>query len=172
MTQESVFGKYLDVDRQRQKMRELQPGRMLDSVYMQFKDDYQKWKAKQPEVIPPDSQGWTDENLEFLEKHYSGELSAFEIYDALEIMQRMGMLNEKAKNCAIGSYEVRINMKGGAYATNVDPNSKAAWLHGFDEAPMINFHSVSDIFSWTKEFREEDYPDFITGAEALVRGWV
>ena len=72
MTQESVFGKYLDVDRQRQKMRELQPGRMLDSVYMQFKDDYQKWKAKQPEVIPPDSQGWTDENLEFLEKHYSG----------------------------------------------------------------------------------------------------
>ena len=172
MTQESVFGKYLDVDRQRQKMRELQPGRMLDSVYMQFKDDYQKWKAKQLEVIPPDSQGWTDENLEFLEKHYSGELSAFEIYDALEIMQRMGMLNEKAKNCAIGIYEVRINMKGGAYATNVDPNSKAAWLHGFDEAPMINFHSVSDIFSWAKEFREEDYPDFITGAEALVRGWV
>ena len=101
MTQESVFGKYLDVDRQLQKMRELQPGRMLDSVYMQFKDDYQKWKAKQPEVIPPDSQGWTDENLEFLEKHYSGELSAFEIYDALEIMQRMGILNENAKNCAI-----------------------------------------------------------------------
>ena len=58
--QKSAFDKYLDVDRQRQKMRELPPGRMLDSVYMQFMDDYRTWKDGQPEVILPDSQGWTE----------------------------------------------------------------------------------------------------------------
>ncbi len=170
--QGSAFSKYLDVDLQRQKMRELPPGRMLDSAYMQFRDDYRNWKAKQPETILPDSQGWTDENLEFLREHYTGDLSAFEIYDALETMQKMGILGEKGKRCAVGSCEVRMNMKGGAYETNVNLNSKAAWLHGFDEAPMVGFHSLEDIMSWVKEYRDEDYPNFITHAEALARGWV
>ena len=81
--QASAFDLYLDVERQRQKMRELPPGQMLDSVYMQFMDDYRAWKARQPEADLPDSQGWTEENLTFLREHYAGNLSAFEIYDAL-----------------------------------------------------------------------------------------
>lgn len=43
-----------------------------------------------------------------------------------------------------------MNMKGGAYITNTDFDSKAAWLHGFDEAPMIGFHSLEDIFTSPK----------------------
>lgn len=89
-------------------------------------------------------------------------------------MQKLGILSEKATNCATGSCEVRINLsESGVWVVpNLDADSTAAWLHGFDEAPMINFHSISDIFSWVKEFREEDYPDFITQAEALARGWI
>ncbi len=170
--QESVFDKYLDVDRQRQKMRELPPGRMLDSVYMQFKDDYQAWKAQRPEAVLPDSQGWTEENLAFLRERYAGDLSSFEIYDALDTMKELGILSEKGLRCAEGTTMIRLDKKGGVFQTSVDPDSKAAWLHGFDEAPMVGFRSLDDILSWAKDFREDDWPDFITGAEAVARGWI
>lgn len=172
--QASAFDLYLDVERQRQKMRELPPGRMLDSVYMQFKDDYRAWKARQPEAVLPGSQGWTEENLAFLREHYTGDLSAFEIYDALNTMKELGILSEKGLRCAEGTTMIRLDMDldGGVFQTSVDPDSKAAWLRGFDEAPMVGFRSLDDILSWAKDFREDDWPDFITGAEAMARGWI
>lgn len=170
--QKSAFDKYLDVDRQRQKMRELPPGRMLDSVYMQFMDDYRTWKAGQPEVILPDSQGWTEENLTFLRERYAGDLSAFKIYDALDAMEKLDILSEKGKRCAIGTCDVQVKLRGGAYLTYVDPDSDAAWLHGFDEAPMAGFRRLEDVLSWAKDFREDNWPDVITGAEAMARGWI
>ena len=172
--QASAFDLYLDVERQRQKMRELPPGRMLDSVYMQFKDDYRACKARQPEAVLPGSQGWTEENLAFLREHYTGDLSAFEIYDALNTMKELGILSEKGLRCAEGTTMIRLDMDldGGVFQTSVDPDSKAAWLRGFDEAPMVGFRSLDDILSWAKDFREDDWPDFITGAEAMARGWI
>ena len=170
--QKSAFDMYLDVDRQRQKMRELPPGRMLDSVYMQFRDDYRAWKAQRPEAVLPDSQGRSEENLAFLRKRYAGDLSAFEIYDALDTMKEMGILSEKGLRCAEGITMIRLDIKGGVFQTSVDPDSDAAWLHGFDEAPMVGFRSLDDILSWAKDFREDDWPDFITGAEAMARGWI
>lgn len=168
----SAFDKYLDVDRQRQLMRELPPGRMLDSVYMQFMDDYRAWKAGQPEAVLPDSRGWTEENLTFLRERYAGDLSAFEIYDALDAMEKLDILSEKGKRCAIGTCDVQVKLRGGAYLTHADPDSDAAWLHGFDETPMAGFRSLGDLLSWAKEFREDDWPDVITGAEAMARGWI
>lgn len=170
--QKSAFDRYLDVDRQRQLMRELPPGRMLDSVYMQFRDDYRAWKAGQPEAVLPDSQGWTGENLAYLQEHYAGDLSAFEIYDALDTMKELGILSEKGLRCAEGATMVRLDLRGGVYAASAAPDSEAAWLHGFDEAPMVGFRSLDDLLSWARDFRENDWPDFITGAEAMARGWI
>lgn len=170
--EKSAFGKYLDVDRQRQKMRELPPGRTLDSVYMQFMDGYRAWKSRQMETVLPDSRGWTEENLTFLRERYAGDLSAFEIYDALDAMEKLGILSEKGLHCAEGSAMVRLDMKGGVFQTSVDPDSDAAWLHGFDEAPMAGFRRLEDLLSWAKDFREDDWPDSITGAEAMARGWI
>lgn len=172
---ESAFGNYLDVELQRKKMSELKPGQMLPSVYMQFMEDYRNWKAQQPETVLPDSQGWTEENLEFLRERYSGDLSAFEIYDALDTMQKMGMLSENGKLNAAGSGMVQLDITKDInvlVAGNFDANSTASWLHGFDKAPMVGFHNLEDIMSWAKEYRDEDYPDFITHAEALARGWI
>lgn len=171
-SQEPAFAKYLDLDRQRQKMREQPPNCGLPSVYMQFVEDYKAWKTRQPVEPLPDSLGWTEENLAFLQERYSGSLSSFEIYDALETMREMGILSEKAENCATGSHAVVMHMEGGVYKARVGADSKEAWLHGFDEAPMTGFHSLDGILSWAREFREEDYPDFITGAEATARGWI
>ena len=171
--QKSAFAEYLDVDRQRQKMRELPPGQSLSSVYMQFKDDYRAWKARQTEETPPCSQGWTEENLEFLRERFAGkDLSAFEIYDALETMQEQGILSWKAMRCAEGSCMIAIDREGGICMTNADPDSTTAWLHGFDKAPMTGFHTLDDILAWAKDFREEEHPDFITQAEAIARGWI
>ncbi len=168
----TAFAGYLDVERQRQMMRELPPGQMLDSVYMQFMEDYRAWKAGQPEAALPDSQGWTEENLAFLRERYTGDLSAFEIYDALDTMKQLGILSEKGLRCAEGTTLIAIDMKAGIVETSADPDSKAAWLHGFDEAPMVGFRNLEDILSWARDFREEDHPDFITGAEAMARGWI
>jgi hypothetical protein len=153
-------------------MRELPPGQMLDSVYMQFMEDYRAWKAGQPEAALPDSQGWTEENLAFLRERYTGDLSAFEIYDALDTMKQLGILSEKGLRCAEGTTLIAIDMKAGIVETSAGPDSKAAWLHGFDEAPMVGFRNLEDILSWARDFREEDHPDFITGAEAMARGWI
>ena len=171
---DSAFHEYLDVEVQRKKMQELLPGQMLPSAYLQFKEDYERWKAQQPEISLPDSQGWTSENLAFLREHYGEDLSAFEIYDVLDAMESLGMISEKCKNSALGSYEVRLNLSdsGLTVAHGVDFDSRAAWLHGLDEAPMNDFHSLDDILSWTEAFREEDYPNFITLSEMLARGWV
>jgi len=170
--QAPAFAEYLDADLQRRKMRELPPDRGLSSVYMQFMDDYRAWKAGQPEAALPDSQGWTEENLAFLRERYTGDLSAFEIYDALDTMKQLGILSEKGLRCAEGTTLIAIDMKAGIVETSADPDSKAAWLHGFDEAPMVGFRGLEDIFSWAKDFREDDWPDFITHAEAMARGWI
>ena len=87
-------------------------------------------------------------------------------------MKELGILSEKGLRCAEGTTMVRLDMKSGVFQTSVDPDSKAAWLHGFDEAPMAGFHRLEDLLSWAKDFREDDYPDFITGAEAMARGWI
>ena len=146
----------------------------LGSVYMQFKEDYRAWKAGQPEPALPDSQGWTEENLAFLKERFAGDLSAFEVYDALETMRRMGAISQKEMNYAAGSVMIAIDAKNlsGFVSSGIDPNSKEAWLGGFDKAPMVGFRSLDDILSWVENFRTGDHPDVIPRAEAAARGWI
>lgn len=165
---------YLDPEVQKRKMAALPEGGSLSSVYMQFVEDYRAWKAQQPELALPDSQGWTEENLAFLREHCSGDLSAFEAYDALETMRRMGAISQKEMNAAAGAQMIAIDAKalGGFITCGPDPDSKEAWLGGFHRAPMVDFRSLDDIISWVEEFRSEDHPDVIPYAEAVARGWI
>ena len=168
------WGKYLDVEVQKRKMAALPERGSLGSVYMQFKEDYRAWKAGQPEPALPDSQGWTEENLAFLKERCAGDLSAFEVYDALETMRRMGAISQKEMNYAAGSQLIAIDAKNlsGFVSSGIDPNSKEAWLGGFDKAPMVGFRSLDDILSWVENFRAGDHPDAIPRAEAAARGWL
>lgn len=173
-TQESTFEKYLDVGAQRKKMQDLPAGETLGSVFVQFMEDYRAWKAQQPEMDLPNSQGWTEENLAFLREHYSGNLSACEIYDVLETMQAMGAISQQEKNHATGNQLIALDPSSlnGFISFGADPDSETAWLHGFDKAPIVGFHCLEDILSWVDTFRSEDHPDFITRAEATARGWL
>lgn len=166
--------KYLDVEAQKRKMAALPEKGSLGSVWMQFEEDYRAWKEQQPEPALPEGQGWTEENLAFLKEHYAGDLSAFEVYDALETMRSMGAISQKEMNSAAGAHLIAIDAKklGGFVTCGTDPDSKAAWLGGFDKAPMTDFRSLEDILSWVEKFRTEDHPDAIPYAEAAARGWI
>ena len=166
--------KYLDVEARKRKMTARPEGEGLFSVGMEFEEDYRAWKAGRPEPALPDSRGWTEENLAFLKERYAGDLSAFEVRDALETMRRMGAISQKEMNYAVGSHMIAIDAEnlGGFVSSGTDPNSKAAWLGGFDRAPMVGFRSLDDILSWVENFRTGDHPDVIPCAEAAARGWI
>lgn len=167
------WGKYLDVEAQKRKMAALPEGKGLPSVWMQFHDDYSAWKAGQPELTLPESQGWTEENLAFLKERYSGELSAFEVYDALETMKAMGAVSQKEENYAAGNLWIRIDISQlNGYVEYADTSARDFWLGGFHKAPMTGFGSLDDILSWVEAFRAGDYPDAMTRAEAAARGWI
>ncbi|MCI8738607.1 MAG: hypothetical protein HFG10_00645 [Oscillibacter sp.] len=165
---------YLDVEAQKRKMEALPEGGSLSSVYMQFKEDYRAWKAGQPELVLPDSRGWTEENLAFLKEHYSGDLSAFEAYDALETMRRMGVISQKEENYATGSTMIAIDPSdiNQCIIVRDSADPRDLWLGGFHKAPMAGFRDLEDILSWVEEFRTEDHPDTIPWAEAVARGLV
>lgn len=169
------WGKYLDVETQKRKMAVLPEGGSLGSVYMQFREDYMAWKAHQPELTLPNSQGWTEENLAFLRERYSGDLSAFEVCDALETMRRMGAISQGEMNAATGNGMIVFDAKAlGGFITvsRTEPNSDAAWLRGFDKAPIVGFRNLEDILSWVENYRAEDHPEAIPYAEAAARGWI
>lgn len=164
--------KYLDVEAQKRKMAALPEKGSLGSVFMQFEEDYRAWRAQQPELVLPESRGWTEENLAFLREHYAGDLSSFEVYDALETMRRMGAISQKEENYATGGVLIVLDpseINGVMYET--DPEDPACWLGNFHKTPMVSFHSLDDILSWVEEFRTEEHPDVITHAEAMARGW-
>ena len=164
---------YLDVEAQKRKMEALPEGGSLGSVFMQFEDDYKAWKAGRPELALPEAQGWTEENLAFLKEHYAGDLSAFEAYDALETMRRMGVISQKEENYASGAVMIVLDpseINGVMYYT--DQEDPSFWLGNFPKTPMVNFRSLDDIISWVEEFRTEDHPDAIPWAEAVARGWI
>lgn len=164
--------KYLDVEAQKRKMAALPEKGSLGSVLMQFEEDYKTWKAQQPELALPEGRGWTEENLAFLKEHYAGDLSAFEVYDALETMRRMGAISQKEENYATGGVMIALDpsdINGVMYYT--DPEDPGNWLGNFHKTPMVSFHSLDDILSWVETFRTEEHPDVITHAEAMARGW-
>ena len=164
---------YLDVEAQKRKMAALPEKGSLGSVFMQFEDDYKAWKAQQPELALPEAQGWTEENLAFLKEHYAGDLSAFEAYDALETMRRMGVISQKEENYASGAVMIVLDpseINGVMYYT--DQEDPSFWLGNFHKTPMVNCRSLDDIISWVEEFCTEEHPDVITHAEAMARGWV
>ena len=164
---------YLDPEVQKRKMAALPEKGSLGSVFMQFEDDYKAWKAQQPELALPDSQGWTEANLAFLKEHYSGDLSAYEVYDVLETMRRMGVISQKEENYASGAVMIVLDpseINGVMYYT--DQEDPSFWLGNFHKTPMVNFRSLDDIISWVEEFRTEDHPDAIPWAEAAARGWI
>lgn len=73
-----------------------------DDPKKQLMEDYYAWKAQQPQRYLPDSQGDTQENRDYLRRHFSGQLPVMERIYALDTMREMGMITEQEMLEAIG----------------------------------------------------------------------
>lgn len=168
---ESAFGKYLDIEAQKRMAAALAPGKGMASPYLQFKEDYNNWKAQQPEWVLPDSHRRTEDGLAFLRKHYAGDLSACEIYDALRTMEAMGFINWKEMSYAAVGPWITISMeemRNGCIRVETS-DERAEWLRGFDKLSMTGFHCLDDILAWLEAFRAEEHPDAVTFEETYTK---
>jgi len=169
----SLFDKYLHLKVPKSESNVIVMTEKNDTPYMQLMHDYREWKKTQPELELPDSEGWTEENLAFLREHYSGDLSAFEVVDAIETMYSMGAISKNERNWAANNPAITISLedltKPHVLAEGYDP-SEFSGAKAWREAPLMGFYALDDIFSWLKEFRKEDHPEVISLEEAQRLG--
>jgi|GEM_PF-5519948 len=66
-------------------------------------DEYDKWRENREPVHIPNTDGWTEENIQYLKDRYRGELSVFERIEALQIMANMGCITPEEYQEALGT---------------------------------------------------------------------
>jgi len=168
----SLFDRYLHLKVPKSESNVIVMTEKNDTPYMQLMHDYREWKKTQPDLELPDSKGWTEENLAFLREHYSGELSAFEVVDAIETMYSTGAISKNERNWAANNPAITISLddlaKPHVLAEGYDPSEfdNGAWR----ASPLVGFFSLDDIFSWLEEFRKVDHPEVIPVQEAQRLG--
>jgi len=142
-----------------------------DTPHRQLMYDYEDWKKTRPELELPASKGWTEENLAFLREHYPGDLSMFEVVDAIETMYSMGAMSWNEHNWVSNSPMIAMSpdfLGVHRLADCYDPSEfdNGAWR----ASPLVGFFTLDDIFSWLEEFRKEDHPEVISFEEAQRLG--
>lgn len=65
--------------------------------------DYREWQEAREPIEIPNENGWNDENIQYLENRYPGELSMFERVEALYTMCQMKCITPEEYQKAIGS---------------------------------------------------------------------
>lgn len=131
------------------------------SPYMRLSESYERWKAQMSGEDPlPDSKGLTEENLAYLREHYSGELGWEERMDALNTMQRMGILSSNQVQQACGGG--MATMSFGAMQTTITMTPlqqsnpwETNWDVLFKGTPIAGFHTLDDILSWVDKTQDE-----------------
>lgn len=74
----------------------------LVSPALQYGIDYHKWCENREPVNVPSTDGWTEENIQYLKNRYQGKLSVFERREALDTMQKMGCITLEEYQKALG----------------------------------------------------------------------
>ena len=64
---------------------------------------YNEWCKNREPLNVPSTDGWTEENIQYLKNRYHGELSVFEWNEALDAMREMGCLTLEEWQKAIGA---------------------------------------------------------------------
>ncbi len=163
----SLFDKYLHL----KVPKNIVMTRENDPPYRQLMYDYEDWKKTQPELELPDSKGWTEENLAFLREHYSGDLSMFEVVDAVETMYSMGAMSWNEHNWVSNSPMVALSPDFLGVHRLADGYDSSEFDNGaWRASPLVGFFTLDDIFSWLEEFRKEDHPEVISVQEAQRLG--
>lgn len=99
--------------------------------------------------------GLSDEDIQYLKEHYSGELSAVEVVCAVRMVYSMGGMTRAEYCAAWGTRMARSDM----FSFPVHPElfSDAELCDArFASAPITGFKSLDDILKWLDELRGDD----------------
>ena len=126
-------------------------------------------KADAAEEKPRDEKtGLSDEDIEYLKEHYSGELTAVEVVCAVRMVYSMGGMT-RAEYCA--AWGTRM-ARGDIFSVPAHPElfTDAELCDArFESAPITGFHSLDDILKWLDELRGDD-PEWELLRMALANG--
>ena len=118
----------------------------------QLWNDYQAWKAQQPERVLPDSRGVTGENLAYLLENFTGELSLYQRMEMIDTMREMGIITEEQmKDCfGIGTLSLAVfdpSRDSPIVVTGLagDRNMQA-WSSFFTGLPLMKAFDLDDLF--------------------------
>ncbi len=65
--------------------------------------DYAEWRKSREPIDIPNTNGWTEENIQYLKERYPGELSPYERLEALQTITDMGCITPEEYQKAIGT---------------------------------------------------------------------
>lgn len=131
------------------------------SPLLQLRLDYDNWKKQQEPQVLPESQGRTEENMNYLARRYSGSLTMFQKIEALDTMFDMGILTVEQRNTFYGDLTLKnfsagqatIRSKAFAEAAD-DAFSRAMAQQEIDLyrlSPLAKSETLKDLFAWTEE---------------------
>lgn len=129
-----------------------------DDPKKQLMEDYYAWKAQQPQRYLPDSKGDTQENRDYLRRHFSGQLSVMERIYALDTMREMGMITqqEMLETIGVGNGLSVISMDDPVIfcqPARLDPTI-SKWNEFFRHANISRCPTLDKLFSMSATIRE------------------
>ena len=135
------------------------------SPSIRLSEQWQRWREQlgdDPDANLPNSTGWTEENIEYLKNRYSsGELSWVEREDALNTMQKLGMISGPQSFSAHAQNRPMLNLKTEAdfqeLLSRCGSSTERDWNKLFADTPIASFFSIENILKWAKELPDETY---------------
>lgn len=129
-----------------------------DDPKKQLMEDYYAWKAQQPQRYLPASKGDTQENRDYLRRHFSGQLSVMERIYALDTMREMGMITqqEMLETIGVGNGLSVISMDDPVIfcqPARLDPTI-SKWNEFFRHANISRCPTLDKLFSMSATIRE------------------
>ncbi len=132
--------------------------------------EYSKWRMSRDPINIPNTDGWNDENLQYLRDRYPGALSAFERVEALQTMANMGCITPEQYQKAVGTYDSIVVEDAGAATCRsgpleedrLDPYTLLSALSSVDWETMIaatlvgKAHSLDDLFALLDRLEPEN----------------
>ena len=124
---------------------------------LQCQLDYEDLKRAQANSELPAPLGSADD-MAYLREHFSGELSDFQVCDAIETMRSMGIMsryeNNRVWGCRLMSVDLEHPVKTGPIEEWTDkfPADSA-------DAPLFHSHTLDDILNWLTQIRKEPVPE-------------
>ena len=125
---------------------------------LQCQLDYEDLKRAQANSELPASLGSTDDDMAYLREHFSGELSDFQVCDAIETMRSMGIMSRYENHRVWGGQLMSVDLE---HPVKIGPIEE--WTDRFPadsaDAPLFHFHTLDDILNWLAQIRKEPVPE-------------